>query len=664
MAGNTSGPLRKAARGRLLAHFKAFALPLPEALLLLESDGSVLCANPAALKLLEAPEHQVQGKRVDELAVESPSQVAEYLAAWSRSSQFTVGALTWRGGSRGRMECRVEGALVQHAGGRAILLRAVPRDLAASRFVALNEKIGQLSREATIRILAEEDALRSRQHLEAVIDHSAAAVWLKDAEGRYLVINRHYQELVGESHGDVAGKTDFDLFPCDVAGALHEHDRLVLERDQSMEFEETLPHEHGNRTFLSLKFPVPDAVTGARGLGCISTDITARKRLNEQFRESQKLESLGVLAGGVAHDFNNLLTSIMGNASIALETTSPGAAAHPVIREVLQASERAAHLTRQMLAYAGKARFSVERLNLSETVRDLASLVRTSVPRNVELRLELAGGLPAVEADPGQMQQIVMNLVINGAEAVGEGQAGTVLVTTGSLYLEADAIRNEFPGEALSPGAYVFLQVHDTGAGMDEATRARIYDPFFTTKFAGRGLGLSAVQGIVREHRGSIRLSSSPGVGTTFRVLFPAVSAGQPTAAQAETRPDRSGSGTVLVVDDDDMVRRTARIMLEREGYTVITAGNGVEALEVFRRDGNRIRLVLLDLTMPVMGGEEALRQLRLLRPDVRVLLSSGYNELEVVRRFSQKGVAGFIQKPYTTARLAAKVKAALEAAS
>jgi PAS domain S-box-containing protein len=643
-----------------VSYFNAFASPLPEALFLISNAGTVLAVNPAALRMLEARRDQVAGRSVAELVADPKSHVADFLAASSRTSRFTIGTLTWCTTTGLRVDCRMEGAFMPDANDGALLLRAVPKEFAAARFMALNEKIRQLAREVMERKQAEEEALRSRQRLESVLEHSAAAVWLKDAAGRYVLVNRRFRQMAGNGFGEIAGRTDFDLFPREAALEFAEHDRLVLERRECLEFEEAVPGNDGGRIYLSLRFPVPDPVTLVHGVGGISTDITERKRLEEQLRETQKLESLGVLAGGVAHDFNNLLTGIMGSASLVLESMPTDDPARPAIDEMLHASERAAHLTRQMLAYAGKGRFVVERLDLSETVADIAKLVRISVPHNVELRLNLAKGLPAVEADPGQMQQIVMNLVINGAEAIGEDKTGVVVVTTASQHLDAEYIRENLPGEDLAPGDYVFLEVHDNGIGMDATTRARIFDPFFTTKFTGRGLGLSAVLGIVRGHRGSVRVYSTPGGGSTFKVLFPVVAGTKRPLAQPAIGKDLRGSGGVLVVDDEEIVRRTARIMLERYGYTVFTAENGLEAVHILRRNEEHIRLVLLDLTMPVMSGEDAFGQLRGLAPGIPILLSSGYNEVEAIRRFTSKGVSGFIQKPYTSTRLAEKVKSVL----
>jgi len=389
-------------------------------------------------------------------------------------------------------------------------------------------------------------------------------------------------------------------------------------------------------------------------------DVTLRKYQDEQLRQTQKLESLGVLAGGVAHDFNNLLVSIMGNASLALEILPKESPASSRLHDLVQAAKQAAHLTRQLLAYAGKGRFLVQPIDLSAFVTDVAHLLQISIPKNVELRLQLADGLPAIEADLGQMQQLVMNLVINGAEAIPEDRAGTVLVTTAAQQFGEDYFASATASNEMKPGTYVILEVRDTGSGMADHTKARIFDPFFTTKFTGRGLGLAAVLGIVRGHKGALKVDSTPGRGSTFKVLFPAVQAQAEKAVPSEKLVDLRGTGTILVVDDEKSVRQAAGAMLERYGYTVMLAQDGERAVDLFRSAANQISLVLLDLTMPVMSGEETLRQLKNIRPEVRVVLSSGYNETEAVRHFSGMGLNGFLQKPYTPIELAEKVKTVL----
>jgi signal transduction histidine kinase/ActR/RegA family two-component response regulator len=382
--------------------------------------------------------------------------------------------------------------------------------------------------------------------------------------------------------------------------------------------------------------------------------LEERARQEERLRETQKLESIGVLAGGIAHDFNNLLAVVLGNTSLALDAVPPQSPVRPWLTSAMEATERAARLTAQLLAYAGKGRFFLESLDLSEHVRQMSSLLQTSIPRTVQLRLELAAGLPRIEADAGQIQQVVMNLVINAAEAIPEGQTGTVLIATGMQEVDDAYSQSRFADTHLTPGRYVSLEVRDKGTGMDEKTLGRIFDPFFTTKFTGRGLGLAAVLGIVRGHKGGIRVESTPGQGTTFKVLFPATADQQRMPEEAETvQASPAGTGTVLVIDDEELVRRTARAALERFGYTVLEAENGEAGLELFRSRADDVSIVLLDMTMPVMSGEETFRHLRTIRPEVKVILSSGYNEIETTRRFNATGLAGFLQKPYTGARLA-----------
>jgi nitrogen-specific signal transduction histidine kinase/CheY-like chemotaxis protein len=385
-----------------------------------------------------------------------------------------------------------------------------------------------------------------------------------------------------------------------------------------------------------------------------------RRDLEEQLRHAQKLESLGVLAGGVAHDFNNLLTGILGNASLALEVLAPPEPARTMLHDVIRASERAADLTRQLLAYAGKGQFVIQRVHLSELVRDIADLIRSSIPRLVELRMELSPNLPPIDGDASQIQQLVMNLVLNAGEAIGNSH-GTVLVRTAPFDVdERGSSRN---GNDLPPGRYVMLEVEDTGCGMEERTVAHIFDPFYTTKFTGRGLGLAAAQGIVRAHKGSIRVISAPNIGSTFRILLPGSAVAdlnQPARAQAASAASLAGSGTVLVVDDESIVRRTVRASLERYGYQVAEAAHGREALDLLHTHGQDYSLIVLDLMMPVMGGEETFEELKRIRPEIPVILSSGYDEQEATSKFKGKSIAGFIQKPYTAARLAEKIKKVL----
>jgi PAS domain S-box-containing protein len=391
-------------------------------------------------------------------------------------------------------------------------------------------------------------------------------------------------------------------------------------------------------------------------------DLSERRKLEERLRQAAKLESVGLLAGGVAHDFNNLLTGILGNATLAMETIPPGNPSRIMVESVVRATERAADLTRQLLAYAGKGRFIVEPVDISRLVREISELMRTSIPRSVQLEADLTPDLPSVEADATQIQQLIMNLVINAAEAIGD-RNGNVRVTTVMQQVDQSWLEaSELTGE-IGPGEYIAIEVQDTGCGMDEEMRKHIFDPFFTTKFTGRGLGLAAAMGIVRGHKGAIKVYSTPGKGSTFKILLPPAEL-PARIAELHSLPNvhsEQGTGTILVVDDEEVVRRTATSALQRYGYTVLTAEDGREGVNLYRDMAESISMILLDMTMPVMGGEEALRNLKMINPGVRVLLSSGFNEVEAIRRFTGKGLAGFIQKPYTAAALAEKVRAVLD---
>ena len=385
-----------------------------------------------------------------------------------------------------------------------------------------------------------------------------------------------------------------------------------------------------------------------------------RRHLETQVLQAQKLESLGVLAGGIAHDFNNLLTGVLGNAQLAQYDLPPVSPVREYVEEIEQAARRAAELCRQMLAYSGKGRFVVQPIDLSEVVEEMGHLLEVSISKKAALKCDLAEGLPAITADATQIRQIILNLITNASEALGE-HSGVISVSTGVMDCDRVYFRTTYLDEDLPEGRYVYVEVADTGCGMDQDTCGKIFEPFFTTKFTGRGLGLAAVLGIVRGHRGAIRVYSEPGEGTTFKVLFPAVD--QPatphrgeTAAPEELR----GTGTVLLVEDEEHVRKTGQHMLERMGFTVLTAVDGREGVRVFREHADEIDCVLLDLTMPNMDGVEAFQELRRIREGVPVILASGYNEQDATQRFTGKGLAGFVQKPYGMQDLQAKMGAFL----
>ncbi|NUN49880.1 MAG: response regulator [Candidatus Brocadiae bacterium] len=392
--------------------------------------------------------------------------------------------------------------------------------------------------------------------------------------------------------------------------------------------------------------------------------VAARKALEEKLREGHVLESLGRLAGGIAHDFNNLLTVVMGNASVLKGELDPASKLWEFVDDIELAAQRAADLAGQMLAYSGRGVFVMQRTDLNALVREMAELLRVSMPKDVEVRYELAGALPKVEADVTQLRQVVMNLVINASQAIGEREGmitlGTKVARAGRDFLSGCAHAEDLP-----EGDYVHFTVADTGSGMDAATRAKIFAPFFTTKRAGRGLGLAAVLGIVRGHKGAIRVDSEPGMGTVFTVLFPAGASLAPRAAGAAAAPADSwrGRGTVLVVDDEEGVRAFARTALEKIGFRVVTAADGQDGIEVLRKHAADTVAVLLDLTMPRLSGNRALPELRKIRPGAKVIVISGYNEADAIKSFDGGGVDAFLKKPFTMDVLRVVLRKLLEGA-
>ena len=509
-----------------------------------------------------------------------------------------------------------------------------------------------------------EEALRFQAFL---LDQIRDRITATDLEGRITYVNaaeaemmqRTPEEMIGQSvelYGDDAqrGSTQREIIARTLAHGEWQGEVVNYAKD-------------GTERILHVRtWTVQDKDGKPAGLCGISTDITDQKRAEEerrkletQMRHTQKLESLGVLAGGIAHDFNNLLMGVLGNADLALSALPANSPARENLTDIERASRRAAELCRQMLAYSGRGRFVVEPLSLSATVREMVQMLEVSISKKAALRYHLAEDTPAVDADATQVRQIVMNLITNASDAIGDG-SGVISISTGTRHCDRAALSESYLDDRLAEGLYAYLEVADNGCGMDRDTLARIFDPFFTTKFTGRGLGLAAVLGIVRGHRGAIKVESEPGRGTAFTVLFPASAqhvrqASRPGAAA----PGWAGQGTVLLVDDDESVLSVGRQMIQRCGFNVLIAADGREALRIFQEYADEIVCVVLDLTMPVMGGEEAFRGLRQLSPRVPVIMSSGFDELEVRDRLSGAGLAGFIQKPYDSAELRARLREA-----
>ena len=440
----------------------------------------------------------------------------------------------------------------------------------------------------------------------------------------------------------------------------------AIQTRQVFEVEYRIRHRDGAKKWVLVRGRPVYAEDGSlRFLEGLAIDVTALKNAETQklaierkLLAAQKLESLGVLAGGIAHDFNNILTVVLGNASLVRAQLGPGHACHPKLEQIENAGRRAADLCLQMLAYAGKGQVAADRVNLSELVRGTASLLEVTISKKTKLELQLSGGLPPVLADVTQLRQIAMNLVINAADAIGE-KPGRITVTTYVRAADAAVLHGALGHPDLPAGTYVGLEVADNGSGMTPETLARIFEPFFTTKFSGRGLGLSAVLGIVQSHCGALYVESQPGVGSTFRLLLPAtqgdavVSVAPFSLAAAAIRL----RGTVLMVDDEAAIRSITTAVLEAHGARVLAATNGEEALALVRSQGDDISLILLDMTMPGLSGEETLCRLRELNARVPVVIMSGYSESETMKRSANLGVSGFIQKPFEIEPLLAAIR-------
>jgi signal transduction histidine kinase/integral membrane sensor domain MASE1/CheY-like chemotaxis protein len=520
-------------------------------------------------------------------------------------------------------------------------------------------------RRRTARALA-----RSEAHLRSVVESTADALMAVDRDGRVSLTNRSFAALWDPDDGvPPRGRLEFedpkvthlmegtgdDVFPSLLATHHTLLDEIRLDDGRTLERYSAPLVRQGL---------VTGRIWSFRDLTERRRAEEERQRLEQQVQHAQKLESLGVLAGGIAHDFNNLLVAIMGNADLAAGALDPGHPAHDLVDEVIRASQRAGDLCQQMLAYAGKGRVAVGAVDLNEVVQEMGELLGVSISKGADLRLELEPGLPPVQADVVQLRQVVLNLLTNASDALARGRGEIRMCTYRTGPETFDPAASVLDGRPIGR-VLVALEVADTGEGMDDATRARIFDPFFSTKAQGRGLGLAAVLGIVRGHRGTLELWSEPGKGTRMRILLPAMHHPAGVAARPEPGYGVPGpeaqpfGGTVLVVDDEASVREVAGRMLRRAGLEVVEAVDGLDAVARYRERPGGIDVVLLDLTMPRMGGAEAAVELRRVDPDVRIVLSTGYSDQAATA--AGAGSLPLLRKPYRREELMARIRQALE---
>jgi PAS domain S-box-containing protein len=614
---------------------------LADGVALLNAEGNVLRCNSTFCKLLGKRIAEVVGKRIDEVISGADCDPRELPFPRSKRSQQSETIECGYGDKTYRFSSHL--ALVRGNVAGAIYIIA----------------------DVTEEVRAERDKEEAFTLLRAMTDAAPLGFAFLDADLRYRLVNKELariNSLPVEAH---MGRTPEEIVPARAA-EIRRIFRQVVETGQPV-----LDHQVNEqaRSWSESWYPVRSGMGRLIGVGVTISETTEQKRaeqarqdLEKRMQDAQKLESIGLLAGGIAHDFNNLLTGILGNASLAREVAPPGTTISSCLEDIVKASERAAHLTMQMLAYSGKGQVFVENIDLSAETEDVVRLVQSSISQRISLYLDLPKDLPPVRADKGQLQQVVMNIVVNAAEAIGDNP-GLLRVQTGLRNLEDDEIRTKLNG-AIEPGPYVYLDIRDTGCGMDEATREKIFDPFFTTKFTGRGLGLAAVGGIVRAHKGAIHVTSAPGEGSRFAVYFPATTQKRRAApvhiveegAVQKTQACR----TVLVVDDEQMILRTARNALQRHGCSVLVAESGVDAIDLFQQHADDVSIIILDLSMPGMSGLEVLPELRRVRQDVPVLITSGYSEAETLRLFAGHKISGFLQKPYTSRKLVERVESAV----
>ncbi len=521
------------------------------------------------------------------------------------------------------------------------------------------ESVIGVSTDVTEREKAQRSLQESEQKFRDLLAKLGEGFGLVDPNETFTFANPAAEAIFGVGEGQLVGRnlSEF-LDPEDFHQARAHTQQRMMGRKETYEVSIRRPNQERRQILVNVT-PILDAKGTYLGANGLIQDITERRLAEDTLRQAQKLESLGVLAGGIAHDFNNLLTAILGNLNLAQTRLPEDSEAFPFLENVEKTVLRAADLTKQMLAYSGKGRFVVKLHDLNALVREMTHLLQVSIPKKTALQFELHPEVLPIDADAAQIHQVVMNLVTNAADAIGEAE-GAIAVVTRIEHVSASGVPSANPGQTLVPGPYAVLEVSDSGCGMGPEVIERIFDPFFSTKAAGRGLGLSAMLGILRGHKAGIQIRSEKGHGSTFRIFLPMAAEKPGSTEPAEKTSGQRFTGEALVVDDEPMVLEFAAKALTTLGFKTTEARDGLEALDLFTQEPTRFDVVLLDLTMPRMDGREALRALRQLRPDLPVILSSGYSDQDFIQNLaSEKGVT-FLQKPYLLANLRQAVQALL----
>jgi PAS domain S-box-containing protein len=616
-----------------------------DGIIAIDERGRIESMNLAAQRLFGYDESEVVGTNISRL-MPSPyhEEHDQYLENYLRTGEARIIGI-------GR---EVEG--LRRDG------TSFPMELAVGEAVVAGRRLFTgIVRDITLRKASERAIEGAEAHTRAIVTTVVDGIISIDEAGTIGLFNPAAERIFGYSAAEVTGKNVSVLMP---APYHDEHDGYLRNYLTTLEpkiigIGREVEGRRKDQTTFPMDLAVGEAlVDGRRLFTGIVRDISERKRTDDAIREAQKLESLAVLAGGIAHDFNNLLVAILGNVSLALEELPSHSPAREQLQDVQGAARRAAELSRQMLAYSGRGQFVVRELDVNALADEMSQLLRISIGANKSLRYNFAPSLPAVLADATQLRQVFMNLVINASDAIGE-QTGSISITTGLLHADREYLDDMYLRPNIAEGPYVFIEVSDTGSGMSPEVQARIFDPFFTTKFTGRGLGLAAVLGIMRAHNGAIRVYSEQGRGTTFKLLLPPAATQETPASPADAA--WSDRGAILVVDDEPSARQVAERTLRSVGFDILGAADGESGAAIFERNLDRIRLILLDLTMPGLSGAETYSRIRKISAMVPVILMSGYSEEEATASFAGKGIAGFIQKPYMPTTLRDSVRRALE---
>jgi PAS domain S-box-containing protein len=555
-----------------------------------------------------------------------------------------------------------------------ILIVAVMLLFGSIIFSYYGMKAWGIIREREERLKAEKKLKESERFLNSVVENIPNMIFVKDAKDlRFVQLNKAGEELLGYSCESLIGKNDYDFFPKEEADFFTRKDKEVLASQKLLDIPEERIQTKGDiiKFLHTKKIPIMDENGEPLFLLGISEDITDRKRaeaekekLEEQLRQAHKMEAVGTMAGGIAHDFNNILAIILGNAEMAKDDIPPGNPAKHNIEEVLAASNRAKDLVRQILAFSRKEQRELIPIRPQSLINETLKLLRSTTPTTVSIIQEISQDCGTIEADPTQLHQLVMNLFTNSVHAMDE--KGEVAVSLQEIHLNSEEDLDQLlimtPHAIKTPGTYAKLSITDIGIGIDKETIQRIFDPFFTTKDVGKGtgMGLSVVHGIVESHGGFMTVDSEVGKGSTFNVFFP-VTEEQEVLEFETTAPLQTGTERILLVDDEVSILEMAKRMLEGLGYKVIAKSDSVEALDVFKANPDQFDLISTDQSMPDLSGAELVDEILQIRPDMPVVLCSGFSTKVSEENAKEKGISKYISKPYTKKSLASAIREVLD---